>query len=259
MPLKQIISFFLRNVPRKYLQLFSHVVLKVVAVFYSGNKVQCPVCERKFRKFLPYGREARENALCPNCLSLERHRLMWLFLKEKTNFFSSQLKVLHIAPEICFMERFEALHKDAYITADLESPLAKVKMDIHEMPFDNDSFDVVFCNHVMEHVKDDIQSMKEIYRVLKPGGFAIVQIPIFHPVPEVTFEDPTITDPKEREKRFGQDDHVRLYGKDYSDRLRSAGFTVAEDNFVNELSESDRNLYALPEGEMIHFCTKPAP
>lgn len=255
--MKQIISFFLRNVPRKYLQLFSHVVLKVVAVFYMGNKVQCPVCEKKFRKFLPYGREARENALCPNCLSLERHRLMWLFLKEKTNFFSSQSEVLHIAPEICFMERFEVLHKDGYITADLESPLAKVKMDIHEMPFDDNRFDVVFCNHVMEHVKDDIKSMKEIFRVLKPGGFAIIQIPIFHPVPEVTFEDPTITDPKEREKYFGQDDHVRLYGQDYPARLRSVGLEVTEDNFVNELPEPDQIRYALPKDEIIHFCWKP--
>ena len=254
--MKKIISLLLKNVPRKYLQLFSHVVLKVVSIFYIGKAVKCPVCEHEFRKFLPYGRKGRDNALCPNCLALERHRLMWLFLKEKTDFLDTEKDVLHIAPEICFIDRFEKVHSEKYITADLESPLAKVKMDIHEMPFSEDSFDVVFCNHVMEHVEDDIKAMSEIKRVLRPGGFAIIQIPIFHPQPEVTFEDNTITDPKEREKLFGQDDHVRLYGKDYPDRLRSAGLKVVENDFVNELSVEDQSLYALPKDEIIYFCTK---
>ena len=254
--MKHIISFFLRYIPRKYLQLFSHVVLKVVSIFYLGKNVTCPVCEKSFRKFLPYGRKARENALCPNCLSLERHRLMWLFLKEKTGFFSEQKKVLHIAPELCFIDRFEALHKDDYITADIESPLAKVKLDVHDMPFAENTFDVAFCNHVMEHVDDDIRAMKEIHRVLKPGGYAIIQIPIFHPQPDVTLEDPTITSPADRMKHYGQDDHVRLYGRDYADRLRSAGFTVSEDDFVNSLPESDQTRYALPPDEVINFCLK---
>ncbi|MFY0654219.1 MAG: methyltransferase domain-containing protein [Cyclobacteriaceae bacterium] len=254
--MKQIISFFLRNVPRKYLQLFSHFVLMIVSIFYVGNKVQCPVCEKSFRKFLPYGRKARENALCPSCLSLERHRLMWLFLKEKTDFFSAEKKVLHVAPELCFIERFESKHGENYITADIESPLAKVKLDVHDMPFDDASFDVAFCNHVMEHVADDIKAMKEIYRVLKPGGFAIIQIPEFHPMPEFTYEDASIIDPKEREEHFGQDDHVRLYGKDYPDRLRSAGFEVILDDFVNELSLEQQQKYALPKDEVIHYCKK---
>jgi SAM-dependent methyltransferase len=254
--LKYIISILLKNIPRKYLQLFSHIVLKAVSIFYIGKKVQCPVCEKSFRKFLPYGRKARENALCPNCLSLERHRLMWLFLKEKTDFFQASKKVLHIAPEICFIDRFETLHKDNYITADIESPLAKIKLDVHEMPFPDNSFDVTFCNHVMEHVKDDIKAMSEIYRTLKPGGFAIIQIPEFHPMPEKTYEDDSITDPKQREKHFGQDDHVRLYGKDYPNRLRSVGFIVAENEYVNELDEQTQKLYALPKGEVINFCKK---
>jgi SAM-dependent methyltransferase len=199
---------------------------------------------------------ARENALCPNCLSLERHRLLWLFLNTKTDFFSSLKKVLHIAPEMCFIDRFEKIHKENYITADIESPLAKIKLDVHDMPFPEGSFDVVFCNHVLEHVKDDLLAMKEIYRVLKPGGFAIAQIPEFHPIPKVTYEDHTITDPKEREKHFGQDDHVRLYGKDYPERLRSAGFDVIEDHYIDKLSEEQQRLYALPKGEVIHFCKK---
>jgi len=255
--LKKIISFFLKNIPRKYLQLFSHFVLKIVSVFYMGKNVECPVCEHSFRKFLPYGRVGRGNALCPNCLSLERHRLMWLFLKDKTDFFSTDKKVLHIAPELCFIDRFEKIHGENYITADIESPLAKVKLDVHEMPFEDNSFEVVFCNLVMEHVVDDRKAMSEIFRVLRKGGFAILQIPLFHPLSEITYEDASITDPKEREKAFGQDDHVRLYGKDYADKIRAVGFEVTEDGFGDELSKDEQKLYALPKDEPIFYCKKP--
>ncbi|MGL1888017.1 MAG: methyltransferase domain-containing protein [Reichenbachiella sp.] len=254
--MKQLISFVIRKIPRKYLQLFSHFALKIVAIFYKGNEVECPVCDHQFSKFVPYGRVARENALCPNCLALERHRLMWLYLKEKTNFFTKGIEVLHIAPELCFIKQFEELHGDQYITADIESPLAKVKMDIHDMPFEDDRFDVAFCNHVMEHVRDDIHSMKQIYRVLKPGGWAIIQIPLFHPLPDVTQEDASVTDPKDRDRLYGQDDHVRLYGKDYADRLRSAGFDVVEDEFAHTLSPELQQKYALPMDEPIFFCRK---
>ena len=198
----------------------------------------------------------RENALCPNCLTLERHRLMYLFLKEKTPFFKDNLKVLHVAPEICFIKEFESLKNLDYITADIESPLAKVKMDIHDIPFEENTFDVAFCNHVMEHVDDDIKAMSELHRVLKPGGWAIIQIPFYEPVPETTFEDPTITDPAERERIFHQDDHVRLYGKDYPERLRKAGFKVTEDDYVMRLPEEQVKLYALPADEIVHYCEK---
>jgi len=254
--LKHIISFFLRNVPRKYLQLFSHVVLRVVAVFYRGNKVECPVCHAHFRKFMPYGRESRENALCPNCLALERHRLMYLFLQNKTNFFTAPLHVLHVAPEICFIERFEKVHGDRYITADIESPLAKVKMDIHQIPFEENTFDVAFCNHVMEHVDNDILAMSELCRVLKPGGWAIIQVPFFYPLEETTVEDITATDPKERYRRFGQDDHVRKFGKDYAKRLTKAGFVVEPSDYVKELPTDVVERYALPKDETIYLCRK---
>lgn len=254
--MKYIISFLIRKIPRKVLQLFSHWVLKIVAIFYIGNNVECSVCGKSFRKFLPYGRVARSNALCPNCLSLERHRLMYLFLQQKTEFFKDQIKLLHVAPEICFIDKFEALENIDYITADIESPLAKVKMDIHDIPFDENTFEVAFCNHVMEHVDDDIKAMSELHRVLKPGGWAIIQIPFFPPIPETTFEDWSITDKREREKVFGQDDHVRLYGKDYADRLRSAGFEVDENDFVQTLTEDDQKKFALPTDEVIFLCKK---
>lgn len=255
--MKKLISLIIRYVPRKYLQRVGGLGIKVLGLFLAGSNVTCPVCEKSFRKFLPYGRiNPRPNALCPNCLSLERHRLIWLYLKDKTNFFETQLKVLHVAPEACFIKRFEKQHGDGYITADIESPLAKVKMDIHQIPFSENTFDVVLCNHVLEHVQDDIQAMREIHRVLKPGGFSILQVPFFNPVPEKTFEDPTITDPRAREKAFGQDDHVRKFGRDYSQRLETAGLKVVEDPFVNELSEEVRNKFGLPRGEIIYKGVK---
>ncbi|MEQ8475385.1 MAG: class I SAM-dependent methyltransferase [Fulvivirga sp.] len=255
--MKSIISFILRNVPRKYIQLVSGPTLKVIGLFLRGNKVTCPIIGRSYRKFLPYGRvNPRPNALCPDSLSLERHRLLWLYLKQKTNFFNEQLHFLHIAPEQCFMKAFAKQHKDGYITADIESPLAKVKMDVHNIPFEENTFDVAMCNHVMEHVDDDIKAMSEIYRVLKPGGWAIMQVPFFSPVGSVTYEDKSIVDPKERESVYGQDDHVRLYGHDYPDRIRQAGFEVIEDRFIDELGKDKIKKYALPANETIFFCKK---
>ena len=255
--MKYIISFLLRFVPRKVLQLFSDTVLRVIAPFYYGDKYYCPIEQRGYRKFLPYGRlVSRANVLCPGSLSLERHRLLWLYLKEKTNFFDKPQKMLHIAPEVCFMPAFAKQHKEEYITADIESPLAKVKMDVHDIPFEENTFDIAMCNHVMEHVDDDIKAMSEIYRVLKPGGWAIIQIPFFYPLNEMTYEDASITDSKEREQAFGQDDHVRMYGKDYADRLKQAGFKVTEDNFVKKLPKEEVIKMALPANEVIYLCEK---
>lgn len=228
--------------------------MKFFAQLNKGTDVNCPVCDHSYKKFLPYGRVARENALCPNCLALERHRLMWLFLQNQTNFFSAPLKVLHIAPEHCFIDRFEALPNLEYITGDIESPLAKVKMDVHQIPFEDNSIDVVFCNHVMEHVEDDIKACSEINRVLKKDGWGIIQSPVYD-LPE-TLEDASITDPAERERIFGQRDHVRKYGNDYAARLRKSGIEIEENNYVKELSEEVIKKYALPEKEIIFVCKK---
>lgn len=252
--MKSIISWTIRHVPRKYLQLFSHFFLKIAAVFYTGSTVTCNICQKGFRKFLPYGRLARENALCPNCLGLERHRLMWLFLQKETDFFTSPKRVLHVAPELCFLGRFKKLKNLEYITGDIESPLADVKMDIHNIPFEDNSFDVVFCNHVMEHVDNDIKACAEINRVLKPDGWGIIQSPVYPQ--ELTLEDKSIISPKERERVFGQSDHVRKYGKDYAKRLSQSGLRVSENNFVRRLSESMVKKYALPEKEIIFYCQK---
>ena len=228
--------------------------MKFLALANKGDNVTCPVCDHSYKKFLPYGRVARENALCPNCLSLERHRLMWLYLKEKTDFFTGNLKVLHIAPEHCFISRFENLKNLDYITADLESPLAKVKMDVHQIPFEDNTFDVVFCNHVMEHVEDDLKACSEINRVMKPTGWGIIQSPVY-PLKE-TIEDKSITDPAMREKLFGQRDHVRKYGRDYAERLRKSGIGMEENLFVKQLPPDQIQKYALPPEEIIFVCSK---
>ena len=255
--MKKLISWLIRYVPRRYLQRMGGFGLKVLGIFYRGDTITCPICEKSFRKLLSYGRiNSRPNALCPNCLSLERHRLIWVYLKDTTGFFNSKLDVLHIAPEACFINRFEKIHGDRYITADIESPLAKVKMDIHEIPFQPNTFDAVLCNHVLEHVRDDIAAMREINRVLKPGGFAILQIPFFSPVTATTFEDNSITDPRERERIFGQDDHVRKYGTDYPRRIEQAGLRAIEDHYVDEIPEANRKKFALAKGEVIYKAVK---
>lgn len=246
----------IRYIPRKYLLRISGIGMRLVGLFYAGNKVKCPVCSHSYRSFLPYGRiNPRPNALCPSCLSLERHRLIWLYLQERTNFFNGPLDVLHIAPEQCFLKPFEKMHGARYITGDIESPLAKVKMDIHHMPFTDRSFDVVLCNHVLEHVADDIRAMAEIHRVLKPGGFAILQVPFFSPVPDVTIEDPTITSPREREKHFGQDDHVRKFGKDYPQRINRSGLQAKPDMFAQELA--DVAHFGISKGEVVYKAIRP--
>ena len=179
---------------------------------------------------------------------------MWLFLQRETDFFSAQKKVLHVAPELCFLNRFKKLKNLKYITGDIESPLAEVKMDIHQIPFPDNSFDVVFCNHVLEHVADDLKACAEINRVLKPNGWGIIQSPVYEQ--EITLEDHSITDPKEREKVFGQSDHVRKYGKDYAKRLSQSGLKVLENNFVRNLPEELIKKHALPENEIIFYCQK---
>lgn len=254
--MKKIISFLLRSVPRPILINISLILRPFVKLFYKGNQYECPVCGGKFRKFLPYGTPGGENRLCPGCLTLERHRLLWLFLKSKTKFFSDNLKFLHLAPEQPFLKRFKALKNLNYTTADLLSPIADVKTDIRDMNvFKDNTFDVIICNHVLEHIDREQDAMKELFRVLKPGGFAVLQVPIDYSL-ETTYENSSITDPKEREKHFGQYDHVRKYGCDYPKRLEKAGFKVRSDDFISGFPPTQIQRFRLDKQEIIYFCTK---
>ena len=253
-----IFKIALNKIPRPFLIKVSYWVRPLIALWFKGDNFTDPIDGKSFRKFLPYGyEEQRENALSPSTLSLERHRLLWLYLKNETSFFSSdkKLKVLHIAPEQCFLQLFKKQSNLDYITSDLESPIADVKADICDLPFDDNSFDVVFCNHVLEHIPDDTKAMQELYRVLKNDGFGIFQIPQ-DLSRAITFEDDSITDPKERAKIFGQYDHVRAYGRDYFNKLRSIGFKVDEIDYTKKIAPELVERFALSKGEILPVCYK---
>ncbi|MFK8059327.1 MAG: class I SAM-dependent methyltransferase [Polaribacter sp.] len=253
-----IFKSILNTIPRPWLIKASYLVKPIIALSLKGDKYTDPIDGKSFRKFLPYGYGIqRENALSPSTLSLERHRLMWLFLKDETDFFTStkKLKTLHIAPEQCFLDIFRKQKNLIYTTSDLESPIADVKADICNLPFDDNSYDVIFCNHVLEHIPDDTKAMQELFRVMKKGGFGIFQIPqdISR---ETTFEDDSITDKKERAKIFGQYDHVRIYGRDYFNKLRSIGFKVDEIDYTKKIAPEKLERFCLMKNEILPVCYK---
>lgn len=243
-------------IPRPVLIKLSYWARPVLAIWMKGDTYQDPIDGRRFRSFLPYGYEnPRDNVLSPSTLSLERHRLLWLYLTNETDFFNAPQKVVHFAPEQAFYQRFRKLGNLDYTTTDLNSPLADVKADICDLPFEENSFDVILCNHVLEHIPDDTKAMRELYRILKPGGWGILQIPQ-DLKREVTFEDDTITDKEVRAKIFGQYDHVRIYGRDYFDKLRTIGFKVDEIDYTAQLSQVEIEKYRLAKGEVIPFVRK---
>jgi SAM-dependent methyltransferase len=215
----------------------------------------CPICGDTPSKFQQFGLDPREDAYCVSCGALERHRFLWLFLKRMTNLFDGKShKMLHVAPERCLESRFRKFLGQDYITADLINPAAMVKMDVTDIQYPDEFFDVVYCSHVLEHVPDDKKAMHEFYRVLKQDGWAILLVPISA---SNTIEDPTITDPKERLRLFGQEDHVRRYGPDYVNRLREAGFLVRVYEVNDLFKKSERIRMGLtPASGDIYFCTK---
>ena len=256
--MKKIFKFILNTIPRPLLIRLSIVVRPIIAFLLRGNKYTDPIDGKSFSMFLPYGYGTqRNNVLSPSTLSLERHRLLWLYLQNETNFFTSEekLEVLHFAPEQEFYKRFKKQKNLHYTTTDLLSPLADVKADICNLPFKDNTYDIIFCNHVLEHIPNDTKAMQELYRVLKPGGMGIFQIPQ-DLSRATTFSDDSITDPKERAKIFGQYDHVRVYGRDYFDKLRSIGFHVKEIDYTQTLSNDLVEKYCLAKGEIIPVCFK---
>jgi SAM-dependent methyltransferase len=251
-----LIKFFLKYIPRPVLIRLSYIARPFLSLFLKGTNYTDPIDGRSFRRFLSYGYEKqRANVLSPSTLSLERHRLLWLYLKNETDFFDKELKVLHFAPEQAFYRRFRKLNNLDYTTTDLNSPLADVQADICALPFQDNVFDVILCNHVLEHIPDDHQAMSELYRVMKSGGWGIFQIPQ-DLNRSVTFEDNSITDPKKRAEIFGQYDHVRVYGRDYFEKLRSVGFNVVEVDYTSTLSNTEIDKYRLAKGELIPLVMK---
>ena len=256
--MRRIIKWALNHLPRTLLQRLAGWMVPLAGLFYRGRRVECPVCGSRYRKFLPYGYvTSRPNALCPHCLSLERHRLLWLWLVRETRLLDDCPRLLHIAPEVCLMRhlgRLYAQHPERYVTADLESPLAKLHFDVQQIPLEDGFAEVLLCNHILEHVADDRRAMREMYRVMRPGGWGIMLSPV-NMERETTYEDPSITDPAERERHFGQKDHLRDYGRDYGRRLSEAGFDVEEIDYVRSLSPEAVKLYGL-RSEIVYVVRK---
>ncbi|WP_111308591.1 class I SAM-dependent methyltransferase [Confluentibacter sediminis] len=254
--MKKLFKIVLNTIPRPFLIRLSYIIRPILAFFLKGNTFTDPIDGKHFKTFLPYGYgNQRNNVLSPSTLSLERHRLLWLYLKNETDFFTANKKVLHFAPEQAFYKRFKGMKNLDYTTTDLNSPLADVKADICNLPFKDNAFDIIFCNHVLEHIPNDTKAMQELYRILKVGGMGIFQIPQ-DLKRETTFEDNTIINKKERAKIFGQYDHVRVYGLDYFDKLRTIGFKVEAVEYTAKLSEEDIIKYCLAKGEIIPVCYK---
>jgi len=261
MTIKQAILKSLPNfVVRRYLEYKSRKRMKG----YEGNGVECPACGSTFRVFISAGKPLRENAKCPRCESAERGRLMWLYLTEATHLYEghTEIKLLHFAPEKFFYEKFSKLPNFLYVPCDLYpekyifgGKRKITKVDITRMPFDDRSFDMILCSHVLEHIPDDALAMSELYRVMKPGGWGVFQVPIDHTM-EKTYEDFSITTPEGRQKAFGQGDHVRRYGADYKNRLEKAGFKVTVDDFVLKFSDNELFRYGLDKTELIYRCDK---
>ena len=254
--MKSIIRLILNYIPRTILTRASTFIKPIIRLYLSGNRYTDPIDGRSFRSFIPYGyNNVRKNALSPSTYSLERHRMLWLYLKNETDIFTKKIRLLHFAPEPAFHKIFKNCNNISYDTIDLNSPLAEIKADICDIPIENDTYDYILCNHVLEHIDDDIKAMRELYRVLKKGGIGIFQIPI-DVERKNTFEDPSITSPKQRNKIFGQYDHVRIYGMDYFDRLKSVGFSVDQIYYAKKLSEEEIFRYCLSKNEIIPVCKK---
>ena len=254
--MKKLFKLILNTIPRPILIRLSYVARPILAFFLKGDTFTDPIDGKSFKMFLPYGYgNQRNNVLSPSTLSLERHRLLWIYLQKETDFFTVKKKVLHFAPEQAFYKLFRNQKNLEYTTTDLLSPLADVKADICNLPFKDNEYDVILCNHVLEHIPDDTKAMQELFRVLKPGGMAILQIPQ-DLNRDKTFADDSIVDQKERAKIFGQYDHVRIYGRDYFNKLRHIGFTVVEEDYTSKISANLVEKYCLAKGEIIPVCFK---
>lgn len=225
---------------------------------FRKNKTECPICHYRSPEFATYPIKNRKNAQCHDCGSFERHRLIWLYLNSNTKLFHGDaINILHFAPEKMFRNIFTSKPYITYHCCDLnpeDFDFYVSKQDMVNLTYANNSFDVILCSDVLEHIQDDKKAMSELYRVMKPGGWGIFQVPVRDQ--EKTYEDHTITDPSEREKHFGQNDHVRWYGNDYPDRLRNAGFVVKEEDYKSSLSREEILKYGLAASGKVYYCEK---
>ena len=253
--MKLIVRLLLNLFTRTFLIRTSLLFKPFFDIFFKGTKFTDPINNKSYSYFFPYGyNKQRKNALCPGTFSLERHRLLWLYLKKETDFFNFNNKILHFAPEQCFHKFFKSFFKN-YTSIDLNSPIVDIKADICNLPFNDNSFDYILCNHVLEHIYDDEKAMKEIYRVLNKNGIAILQVPI-DINNNYTHEGRDIDNKQDRNKLFGQYDHLRMYGLDYFKKLKNIGFKVKNENYLSNISQDEKDKYSLHNAGSIPVCIK---
>jgi predicted SAM-dependent methyltransferase len=212
----------------------SRIKNAVVGNLLRGGRYYCPICRVRFRRFLAAGDPGRlrPNARCPGCGSVERHRMLWLYLSNETDILSRPVSVLHVAPEVCLSRALGAHAGVSYTTVDSDPVRADLAMDVTKLRFPEESFDYVLCSHVLEHVENDRVAMSEFFRVTKKGGKTLVMVPTKG---SSTYENFSLRRAADRFREFGQGDHVRLYGADIADRLQDAGFQVECRSYAKEL------------------------
>jgi len=223
---------------------------------YRGDAVTCPCCQKSYAQFMPMteGTHQREGVVCPGCAVVERHRLLMLWLKEKSTLYTQPHKVLYFAPEYSMQKHLQSLSNVDYLSTDIDSTLAMQEFDIMDIPHPDNTFSMIFCSHVLAHVRDDQQALHELYRILKPGGQLIIldrpdDIP-------TTIEDPNITSVAERTKLYLQHDRWRRYGQDYVQRIEQHGFKVTIDDYATQLSDVQVKQYVIDRSEMVYICEK---
>jgi hypothetical protein len=231
------------------------VLRRLRLLIYRGNRVECPCCGGRFSRFM-LGLSHRATRVCPRCGAQERHRALWLYMRERTDLFRRpQLSILHWAPEYALQRSLSALPNAAYVSADLAGDEALQHMDMTDVPFKDEAFDLVVCVHVLEHVPDDRKAIREMVRVLRPGGMALLLVPIV--LEEPTREDAAVATPEQRKEAYWQEDHVRLYGGDFPERLEEEGFEVTVDGWVRTLDRVTLERYGLFPLEDIYVARRP--
>ncbi len=254
------LTLFVSSIGRLWQIIQTHISQTISRLRAKGSGVHCPCCGHQYKTFSAYGIQSRENARCWHCNSLERHRLLHLYLEEETDLFQSQANksLLHFGPSEVMYDRFSQLSSIAYTAVDLnpaDYPMQLQKMDMTDIGGPAKTYDYILAIHIMEHIKDDIAAMRELYRVLKPGAKAIIMIPIDLDT-EKTIESDVSLSGDENELLYGQTDHVRLYGQDFSDRLEQLGFRVEACRYAETLSDQEMETYAVFKEDVIFVCVK---
>jgi SAM-dependent methyltransferase len=236
---------------------FYYFLFQFRALRYQGNAVKCNCCENEFSMFLAYGNEKRENAACPKCNALERNRVLWMYLEKELTIRHKNWRVLHFAPERTLEKKLKSLSNLTYFGVDINPQLADYQVDIIDIPYKENTFDLIICSHVLGHVPDEAKAIQELKRVLAPSGLAII-LTVININNKDTYENPNVKTPLERLAHYGEDDLLRLHGMDFGQRLANQGFQVERLDYRLTFSEADQQRFGLGRGEreVLYLCKK---